>query len=1449
MILTLLFFIFGISSNIQASIPDTLNQNYSFKNKIRIIKKNDRAAYTPENKERQYYDGSYLDTTYMQFDLLYNNTIYHYNEFDKLIDTLYGQFLMKGVPKYSFSNENFSVWYNTDELFKTIIDNIDSLPVYLSSYYSTEAQVISNQISNLKYKNQKIYCLLYFGKHFFYMFDYSNAKNDPTPDFFKSRVIYYYTSDLIFKDYIDEAYDLAYKDSLQQVSVILHKYMGIALDTNELKNEDIETIVDVSNGETSYGSVLGQIKSLELIGDFLKSQENLTLALSTYFQALDIATKNSLFNEAGRIEYKIGLNYLGRSNNLYDEKSLPHFQNSAYYYSLVNNIMKQNYSKIRESQITFYLINQSHLNLMEDEVDTLKGYFDDGFKHFCNNIYMQREDYYLFKGLANYYETRNAFLSIYFNKLCIIAAFDNNSIKDIVNFSNGFQWLAYDYEKINDEKETIHNINRAVEISRMFKLNWLNSFYLFEKGNLYRRLGKFNEGLLSVREGFKNKEVSDFYLNRGNYIAYLLYSGLFEKEGLQKYNDSADIFAGRYFRNINFHTNEINELNEIKHNNLADQYYKNIDFYEREIEYQKYIFDSLRYEYSIQLKKFDTLRTKVFNDSIFYNKLKQTIKNTQDTLIKANIILGSTNELLEDAKGKLTIARRARNVAWFVFVFLLIVTILNFTIYRKKLKKSAKKQERLESQSRAMEESIRDKNAHIHNQDKEIREQKDQLISIEAEAVSILKEKDIELANMNKSAIKSNAKAALSQLYARTDSHDLGHVLDAYKSIDDFSFNETDGQYKFIPNSNLQQENLNIGQQGKELLEKFTFKNSNNNERSIYPNLMGYFNRFLKTRMDFRADVATTDPNSLTTLDFYQDIFVPFNNNLIFNNRISGIEDSTLWYKFKIFKDKEELNDEYDLPIAVPNDVLGCQAMYIIWSNVIRNTVKHGELTEKENELTLKIMIQDYIQNHDFYEVRFFSEVYRPKSIIGNLVEKRNLSFDDSIWHEEDESRLRDNSLGTIEMATCAAYLRKLPVTEVVNPKYNLFNNDVYQNGDPYFDKEKKVNIPMIMYAYEQPKDDVGNKDDLFALGYKFYLSKPKEVLVVCDQADLLSNNVLIKNNDRKALLKYGIEFIEPDDTQTDTFNHKFLVYMGSENDFRKFQDASISLTASLPKRQIYFEVEQSFDNRMKFIDACWCSWAKQYKKSVNLLSCDAHDENLVFPEQKIDNAYINVKLYNHHDGLTMKTDEEIINKLEDGSYHEMICGHHWTKNHLRPDLEPGLFNESKYAEPYLETIFTNVIIIDERIQKSIVIHKKKYADKIPFATYFKQMGIFIPLRNDIDPDLNKKNLMEEKGKIVEFIKRYIDRSSFVVIHLGILEKLLIDKNEKSDTAIDLILNEIISGEANSKKVVITSGRGKANNVSQDVSYVPISLVQNAIETTFDKFRLVQILYDSRKSL
>ena len=717
----------------------------------------------------------------------------------------------------------------------------------------------------------------------------------------------------------------------------------------------------------------------------------------------------------------------------------------------------------------------------------------------------------------------------------------------------------------------------------------------------------------------------------------------------------------------------------------------------------------------------------------------------------------------------------------------------------------------------------------------------------------------------NKRKIKEQAsRAAISQLFARTDAHDLGHVLDALNTVEGLSYNEIDGQYIYdgIHNNNLLSDNLM-----KNKLDKELYKGKGNlllQKNDWYPELYAYFNRFLKTRMDFRADIATTDPNSLTTLEFYKDIFIPFNNNLIFNNRISGILDRDLKYKFTIIHDGKK-NESIKLPVAIPNDILGCHALYIIMSNVIRNTIKHSNDIKNKNNLEFTIDIKNYTYSDMFYEVSIYSNVLGEEEIIKNLVNKRNISFHDSVL--SDENILRDNALGTIEMDTCAAYLRKYEVCVVDDEKFDLFDNSDNFVGDVPIEDEAGHKIPRIMYAYSQ-KDENANAG--YSLGYKFFLQKPKEVLIVHD------SQILFSQDDRKILRKEGVDIIAISEMgkSSETFHHNFLVLANIGLEKIKNNPSNIpkrTLSMTIQDINIIKDYNNCINkaNIIAFKKKCWEEWATQTLQTT--ISIKQHDDTEWFYSSG-NNVSKSVVLHWHGETLT----EQML--LQENQYNELRCGHHWAKKNIITNKKDFLTFKGKYPYQYIESVKTNIIIIDERIQKNIVLQGKKYGESILFSLYFEQLGIFIPSPPDEninktislldvnsinkykekhvnDPDLNNANLfdIEEKQNL---IKKYIDEkyklnnNTFVVLHLGIIEKLIQDKEEKKNA---MIIRKIIDGLVPEKilptHVIITSGRGKPNNLDEKYSYISISSLQNAIETLFDKYRLVQILNNSRKSI
>ena len=92
--------------------------------------------------------------------------------------------------------------------------------------------------------------------------------------------------------------------------------------------------------------------------------------------------------------------------------------------------------------------------------------------------------------------------------------------------------------------------------------------------------------------------------------------------------------------------------------------------------------------------------------------------------------------------------------------------------------------------------------------------------------------------------------------------------------------------------------------------------------------------------MDYLADISFGTPLMQTNKYAYGELFKDLDKVRLLLEHISGLSDFK--YKIAFKKDGEPLNDTNDLLVAIPNDILGIQALYNILENIIRNTAKHS---------------------------------------------------------------------------------------------------------------------------------------------------------------------------------------------------------------------------------------------------------------------------------------------------------------------------------------------------------------------------------------------------------------------------------------------------------------------------------------------------------------------------
>lgn len=206
-----------------------------------------------------------------------------------------------------------------------------------------------------------------------------------------------------------------------------------------------------------------------------------------------------------------------------------------------------------------------------------------------------------------------------------------------------------------------------------------------------------------------------------------------------------------------------------------------------------------------------------------------------------------------------------------------------------------------------------------------------------------------------------------------------------------------------------------------------------------------------------------------------------------------------------------KLTEQNDYSLAIPNDVLGCQALYNIIENIIRNTAKHRIDKEKPKTVfTVRIREIDFdesilndthltkeYQEHcciEIFDDIDLTDVCEHESdgklipYIKWLCKAQNKIINDPIL--DLNNKLRASSLGLIEMEASAAYLRQLEVNLIDDPEYKVLNNLDYFNASKKLDILKAVIIENNSEKY---------------LGYRIFIKKPQEVLIVTDNQQIIS--------------------------------------------------------------------------------------------------------------------------------------------------------------------------------------------------------------------------------------------------------------------------------------------------------------------------------------------------------
>lgn len=200
---------------------------------------------------------------------------------------------------------------------------------------------------------------------------------------------------------------------------------------------------------------------------------------------------------------------------------------------------------------------------------------------------------------------------------------------------------------------------------------------------------------------------------------------------------------------------------------------------------------------------------------------------------------------------------------------------------------------------------------------------------------------------------KQSIKAAIAQVMARNSSHNIGsHVMN--KLVGDLNNIE-------IEKFNIYKSDITLDIIHKEKLEGL---HGEERKKTLLLDQLAIFNNYIKCRMDYVSDITYGVP-MMQTSKSAKEIFEDLDKVRLLLENISGLSEFRYEIKFA------PIDQLKDLILAMPNDVLGCQALYNIIENIIRNTAKHNDDTAlPENGVVFTVVFKEakYSKNKVSYE-------------------------------------------------------------------------------------------------------------------------------------------------------------------------------------------------------------------------------------------------------------------------------------------------------------------------------------------------------------------------------------------------------------------------------------------------------------------------------------------------
>ncbi len=625
-----------------------------------------------------------------------------------------------------------------------------------------------------------------------------------------------------------------------------------------------------------------------------------------------------------------------------------------------------------------------------------------------------------------------------------------------------------------------------------------------------------------------------------------------------------------------------------------------------------------------------------------------------------------------------------------------------------------------------------------------------------------------------------------------------------------------------------------------------------------------YLLNHIKCRVDYISDISFGAPMLHTSRRVYGDIFLELDRVSLLMNHISGLEEN-FEYKIELTRlyengKEKKLSGTNDLQVAVPNDVVGTHAFYNILENIIRNTAKHASGQDNsEQTTTFHIDFSDIVTNEEwadnikeeaayYYCVEIYDNIPMDAKAAEDLVNAQNKRLNDPVFEGE---RPRSHSLGLVEMEASAAYLRKLDSSVVDDERYHVINkiqnSELYKKyKDLYFNQYGQFNL---LKAIMKPAGD-----ESYYFGYRFFMLRPQEVLIVGDNLSTLHKPEegvwVVKKSEFDRELNSGR-----------VFNHEFVVYDGTDTKVKKLVENN---KTALSPRVLEYDATQWLEPKASsetIIDECWNRWNKNNDGRWTLkFFRTGYDRN--------NNG--TTAVYKHH--LNSETDRKDIKKCD---YAEAMSSAALEKlpnfNKVKPDKKgdkdilkyaigdfanntPTAFLPEDLTIPdYIknrESVNNRILVIDERIQDAASKYNYgKGACVLSYAVFYDKMWVTVPNEENDKINLAEKDFNKIKGTVKDYITNKLNENTpydFILIHYGILERIFKSDNGDWKETMNRFLEKDLPQRT---RIVITSGRGVPGGLPKNVGFVSLSSVTSALIDYKSKYLINSLMYAARKTI